>query len=107
MPQYREETVETTVEPAPAPIHAVEERTVDAGGTVSRVVHSTAQAPSAFPAAADAVRRPRRTVTRSWFRSSRTPVDVASTEYTDAAGSAPGPDLAQFLRVTWFLLGLI
>jgi phage shock protein PspC (stress-responsive transcriptional regulator) len=95
MTQYREEVVRTSVEPASG---IVEERTVRDDGLGSRVVHTTTTAAPPTP-----VRTTR--VIRRWWR--RAPMPAASTEYVTTPSYALDPSLAQFLRIAWFLLGLL
>lgn len=100
----RDETVETVVKTAPGVM--IEDRIVEEGGPVRRVVHSAAEAPSAFPAAAEVARTGgvrRRTVTRFWRRRADPRRQVVGGEYV-AVGES---ELGQFLRMSWFLLGLI
>jgi hypothetical protein len=96
MAQYREEVVRTSVEPASG---IVEERTVRDDGLGSRVVHTTTTE-AAPPAPVRSTR-----IVRRWWR--RAPVAAASTEYVTAPSYALDPSLAQFLRIAWFLLGLL
>src|SRR5690349_4051598 len=94
MGQYREEVVRTSAEPDAA---VVEQRTVQDDGTGRRVVETTTT--TAPPAAIRSTR-----LVRRWWRPGRV---VAGTEYVTAPGDAPDPSLARFLRIAWFLLGLV
>jgi hypothetical protein len=95
MGQSREEVVRTSVEPAAG---VVEQRTVREDGPGGRVVQTTTTtAPSAPIHSTRLVRR--------WWR--QTPVATAGTEYVTAPSDALDPGLAQFLRISWFLVGLL
>jgi uncharacterized protein YggT (Ycf19 family) len=87
MAGYREEVVRTSVEPD---VSVVEERTVQDDGIGRRVVRTTTVAAPPVPA------RATRTVRRWWRR-----------EYVTAPSYALDPSLAQFLRIAWFVLGLL
>jgi YggT family protein len=94
--QYREEIVTTSVEPADARV--VEERTVQDDGLGSRVVHTTTTSAAPVP-----VRSTR--LVRRWLRPrSALPPD---TEYVTAPSYGLDPGLAQFLRISWFAVGLL
>jgi hypothetical protein len=98
MSQYREEVVRTSVEPGGS---VVEERTVQEDGTGSRVVRTTqTQVAPPLPV------RSTRTV-RRWWRRSALPAAPMGTEYVTAPSYGLDPSLAQFLRLSWFVLGLL
>jgi hypothetical protein len=98
MAQSREEIVRTSVDPD---LGVVEERTVQTDGLGSRVVRTTTteQAPS-VPAVHST-----HVVRRFWRR---TPLAASTSEYASAPSyNALDPGLAQFLRLSWFALGLL
>jgi len=95
MTQYREEVLTTSVEPDAS---VVEQRTVQDDGIGSRVVHTATTTAPPGPAGTT------RTV-RRWWR--QEPLGVAGTEYATAPSYALDPGLAHFLRISWFVLGLI
>jgi hypothetical protein len=92
MREYREEVVRT--EPVVPAGEVVEERIVTPGAAVveERVV-------TPAPAIAE--------VRRSWWRRPVTQRDVVSTEYYTAPSYAADPTMTQFVRVMWYLLGLL
>src|SRR5438270_823916 len=53
------------------------------------------------------VEEPPRRVVRRWWRREPEPTNVVATEYYTAPAYAYDPALAQFLRVMWFLIGLL
>jgi hypothetical protein len=91
MREYREEVVRTT----PPGDAVIEER----------VVETPIVDPMVTPAVV--VEQPPRQVVRRWWRRAPVPTDVVSTEYYTAPAYAYDPTLAQFLRVMWFLVGLL
>ena len=95
MGQSREEVVRTSVEPDAG---VVEERTVQDDGTGTRVVQTTTT--TAPPAPIHSTR-----LVRRWWRPA--PAVAVGTEYVTAPSYALDPGLAQFLRISWFLVGLL
>jgi uncharacterized protein YggT (Ycf19 family) len=95
MSQYREEVVTTSVEPN---TRVVEDRVVEDDGLGSRVVHTTTTAAPPVPV------RSTRVVRRWWGQRSTLAPD---TEYASAPSYGLDPSLAQFLRISWFALGLL
>src|SRR5205085_1456613 len=95
--QFREEVVQTSVEPDTS---VVEQRTVQTDGLGSRVVRTTTtEAAPPLP-----IRSTR--VVRRWWR--RTPLAASTSEYAAAPSyDALDSGLAQFLRLSWFVLGLL
>jgi hypothetical protein len=103
-----DQVVETVVERAP--VETVEERVVERDGTVSRVVRTVGQPLPVAVVAQTVVERPaevRRTVSRIWRRSSVPAEATTTTEYAGAGYSSGMPTLGQFVRITWFMTGLI
>src|SRR5438874_2033684 len=94
MEQYREEVVPTSVQPD---VEVLEQRTVRDDGPGGRVVHTTTTTVPPVPIGSTRL-------VRRWWR--QTPM-VAGTEYVTAPGYALDPSLARFLRIAWFLLGLL
>jgi hypothetical protein len=91
--EYREEVVRT--DPVAPTDEVVEERVVAPAGSV---VREDVVAPAPAPAT---------TVRRSWWRRPTVQRDVVSTEYYAAPSYAVDPALAQFVRVMWYLLGVL
>jgi hypothetical protein len=103
-----DQVVETVVERAP--VETVEERVVERDGTVSRVVRTVGQPLPVAVVAQTVVERPaevRRTVSRIWRRSSVPAEATTTTEYAGPGYSSSMPTLGQFVRITWFMTGLI
>jgi hypothetical protein len=104
MREHREEVVRTT----PAQDVVIEEQRVVEQPVVERVVEQpVVERIVEQPVVAAA---PPRRVVRRWL--TREPVvvpttDVVSTEYYTAPAFGRDPALAQFLRVMWFMLGLL
>src|SRR5947199_6662337 len=97
MREYREEAVRAT----PASDVVIEEQSVNEP-VVERVVEE--------PIAQTVVTAPPRRVVRRWWRREPAVVpttDVVSTEYYAAPAFEYDPALAQFLRVMWFMFGLL
>lgn len=94
MREYREEVVRRTVDPV-----------VEPGVVVEEEVATPIVAPAVEVVATPVVAR--RAVRRFWRREPAAARDVVSTEYYTAPSYAYDPTLAQFLRVMWFLLGLL
>ncbi len=104
MAQYRDEVVRTVVEPANGDL--IEERVIHDDGTVGRVVRTTIEPAPAVPVRTRIVRR--------WFRRpvapaavAVSPVVVADPAYVGAPRVSIDRSLNQFLRNTWFALGLL
>jgi hypothetical protein len=114
MPEYREEVVRK-----PTPDGVVEERVV-VEPAAERIVERVVEQPVVErvveqPVVERVVQQPvavapTRQVVRRWWRREPAVVpttDVVSTEYYTAPGYSYDPTLAQFLRVMWFMLGLL
>ena len=104
MAQYRDEVVRTVVEPANGDV--IEERVIHEDGTVGRVVRTTVEPVAVAPVRTRIVRR--------WFRRPVAPTQVAITPivvgdpaYVAAPRVSIDRSLNQFLRNTWFALGLL
>ena len=100
--------VETVVERAP--VETIEERVVEQDGSVSRVVRTVGEPLPVAVVAQTVVERPapvRRTVSRIWRRSSVPAQAVTTTEYAQSGFDSGMPTLGQFVRLTWFAVGLI
>jgi hypothetical protein len=95
MEQNRDEVVRTSVE---SDAGVVEQRTVRDDGLGGRVVQTTTT--TAPPVPIQSTR-----LVRRWWRPA--PVATAGTEYVTAPSDALDPSLAGFLRISWFLLGLL
>jgi hypothetical protein len=101
MREYREEVVRT-----PAPDAVIEEEVVEDAPTAERVVRTTVDSVPDQTVVVERVPAPRRTI-RTFLRREPVARDVVSTEYYTAPAYSYDPVLAQFLRVSWFLLGLL
>src|SRR5438105_4763880 len=95
MGQSREEVVRTSVDPDAG---VVEQRMVREDGLGDRVVQTTTT--TARPVPIQSTR-----LVRRWWRPA--PAVAVGTEYVTAPGDALDPGLAQFLRISWFLVGLV
>jgi YggT family protein len=95
MGQYRDEVVRTSVEPDAG---VVEQRTVQDDGLGGRVVQTTTT--TAPPVPIQSTR-----LVRRWFRPA--PMVAAGTEYVTVPSGGLDPSLAGFLRISWFLIGLL
>jgi hypothetical protein len=94
MEQYREEVVPTSVKPG---TEVLEERTVRDDGLGGRVVNTATTTTPPVPIGST------RLVRRWW----RTPMAAAGTEYVTAPSYGLDSGLARFLRISWFLVGLL
>ena len=95
MGQSREEVVRTSIEPEAG---VVEQRTVREDGLGGRVVQTTTT--TAPPVPIQSTR-----LVRRWWRP--TPGATVGTEYVMAPSDGLDPSLARFLRISWFLVGLL
>ena len=95
MGQYREEVVQTSVEPDAG---VVERRTVQDDMPGARVVQTTTTTAPTVPVQSTRL-------VRRWWRPA--PAATAGTAYVTASSYAADPSLARFLRIAWFLLGLL
>jgi hypothetical protein len=109
MPERRQEVVRTTPASEAAVEQPVVERVVEQP-VVERVVEQPIVEEIVQPTVATVAAGPPRRVVRRWWRREPAVVpttDVVSTEYYTAPGYDYDPAFAQFLRVMWFMVGLL